>query len=91
MQTYGPQAGQKDGTHVSATPIIPYEFNAPVVSERIHARRAAGKFLSDQGHSVDGWELLKLERILITGIVEDKPPCRHNVFCTCINCSTRPD
>lgn len=50
------------------TPHIPYEFEVPPTQSRVDARKAASKFLSDQGHNLDGWEVLTLERILITGI-----------------------
>lgn len=54
---------------MTATPLIPYEFDEPVHPARVQARKDASRWMAEHDHPLDGWEILGLETILITGKV----------------------
>jgi hypothetical protein len=51
------------------TPIIPYQFDVAPTPARVAARMAAAKWMADHGNGIEGWEILGLETILVTGEV----------------------
>lgn len=52
-----------------ASIMIPYAFDVPPSMERVQARKDAAKWMAEHNHPLDGWEILGLETILITGKV----------------------